>query len=130
MNTTTRRIGSTALALLMIGGLAGTAPAAAKDGDGRVIVRGDCSRRADWKLKAKPDDGRMEVEFEVDSNRNRQVWTWTLRSNGRVFASGKRTTRAPSGSSRTTCSPGSSPAMNGVSSIAASPSGSPPSTCS
>ena len=86
--TTTRRLGSTALAVLMIGGLTATAPASAKDGDGRVIVRGDCSKRADWKLKAKPDDGRMEVELEVDVNRVGQSWTWTLRSNGSVFASG------------------------------------------
>jgi hypothetical protein len=98
MNTTTRRLGSTALALLMIGGLTATSPASAKDGDGRIIVRGDCSSRSDWKLKAKPDDGRMEVEFEVDSNRNGQTWTWTLRSNGSMFASGTRTTQAPSGS--------------------------------
>ena len=98
MNTTTRRLGSTALAVLMIGGLTATAPASAKDGDGRVIVRGDCSKRADWKLKAKPDDGRMEVELEVDVNRVGQSWTWTLRSNGSVFASGRRTTQAPSGS--------------------------------
>jgi hypothetical protein len=98
MNTTTRRLGSTALAVLMIGGLTATAPATAKDGDGRVIVRGDCSSRSEWKLKAKPDDGRMEVELEVDSNRNGQTWTWTLRSEGTVFASGRRTTQAPSGS--------------------------------
>jgi hypothetical protein len=98
MNTTTRRLGSTALAVLVIGGLSATAPATAKDGDGRVIVRGDCSSRSDWKLKAKPDDGRMEVELEVDSNRNGQSWTWTLRSEGTVFASGRRTTQAPSGS--------------------------------
>jgi hypothetical protein len=98
MNTTTRRLGSTALAVLMIGGLTATAPATAKDGDGRVIVRGDCSSRSEWKLKAKPDDGRMEVELEVDSNRNGQSWTWTLRSEGTVFASGRRTTQAPSGS--------------------------------
>jgi hypothetical protein len=98
MNTITRRLGSTALAVFMIGGLSATSPASAKDGDGRVIVRGDCSARADWKLKAKPDDGRMEVEFEVDSNRNGQTWTWTLRSDGAVFASGRRTTQAPSGS--------------------------------
>ena len=98
MNTTTRRLGSTALAVLMIGGLTATAPASAKDGDGRVIVRGDCSKRADWTLKAKPDDGRMEVELEVDVNRVGQSWTWTLRSNGSAFASGKRTTQAPSGS--------------------------------
>jgi hypothetical protein len=98
MNTTTRRLGSTALAVLMIGGLTATAPATAKDGDGRVIVRGDCSSRSEWKLKAKPDDGRMEVELEVDSNRNGQSWTWTLRSEGSVFASGRRTTQAPSGS--------------------------------
>jgi hypothetical protein len=98
MNTTTRRLGSAALAVLMIGGLTATSPASAKDGDGRVIVRGDCSSRADWKLKAKPDDGQLEVEFEVDSNRNGQSWTWTLRSEGSVFASGRRTTQAPSGS--------------------------------
>ena len=98
MNTPTRRLGSTALAVLVLASLTATAPASAKDGDGRVIVRGDCSARTDWKLKAKPDDGRMEVEFEVDSNRNGQVWTWTLRSNRSVFASGRRTTQAPSGS--------------------------------
>ena len=98
MNTTTRRLGSAALAVLMIGGLTATAPASAKDGDGRVIVRGDCSSSADWKLKAKPDDGHIEVEFEVDTNRNGRRWTYTLRSDGAVFASGSRTTRAPSGS--------------------------------
>jgi hypothetical protein len=95
---TTTRLGSTALAILMIGGLSATTSASAKEGDGRVLVRGDCANRADWKLKAKPSDGRMEVEFEVDSNRVGQTWTWTLRSNGSVFASGKRTTKAPSGS--------------------------------
>jgi hypothetical protein len=98
MNATSRRLGSTALAVLMIGGITATSPASAKDRDGRVIVRGDCSSRADWKLKAKPDDGQVEVEFEVDSTRNRQSWTWTLRSEGSVFASGRRTTQPPSGS--------------------------------
>ena len=54
MNTTTRRLGSAALALLMIGGLTATSPASAKDGDGRVIVRGDCSSRSDWRLRRSP----------------------------------------------------------------------------
>jgi hypothetical protein len=40
----------------------------AKDGD--VIRTGDCSGRADWKLKVSPENGRWEVEFEVDSNRS------------------------------------------------------------
>ena len=64
----------------------------------RKIKRGSCSAATDWKLKAKPRDGRMEVEFEVDSNRNGQRWTYTLRHDGVVKASGTRTTRAPSGS--------------------------------
>ena len=105
MNTTTRRLGSTALALLMIGGLTATSPASAKDGDGRVIVRVDCSSRSDWKLKAKPDDGRMEVEFEVDSNRNGQTWTWTLRSNGAVFAPGSARPRLPAAPSASSGGP-------------------------
>lgn len=64
----------------------------------RKIKRGSCSAATDWKLKAKPRDGRMEVEFEVDSNRIGQRWTYTLSHDGVVTASGTRTTRAPSGS--------------------------------
>jgi hypothetical protein len=95
---TTRRIGAAAGAALLLTGLGATAPASAKDGDGRVIVTGECSRRADWKLKAKPDDGLLEVEFEVDSNRSGQRWSWTIRHDGSVVSSGRRTTQAPSGS--------------------------------
>jgi hypothetical protein len=101
MTSSKLRIGSAALAALMIGTVTATVPAvvaSAKDGDGRIIRTGDCSARTDWKLKAKPDDGRIEVEWEVDQNRNRQVWTWTIRHDGRTVASGRRTTRAPSGS--------------------------------
>ncbi len=99
MNTLTRRIGATTVAALMMTGVVATTPAFAKNGnDGRVIATGDCSRRTDWKLKAKPDDGRMEVEFEVDSNRNGQRWSWTIRHDGVVKKSGRRTTHAPSGS--------------------------------
>ena len=97
MNTMARRLGASALAALMLTGLAVT-PAPAKDGDGRVLRTGDCSARTDWKLKAKPDDGALEVEFEVDSNRNGQRWTWSIRHDGTVVHSGRRTTQAPSGS--------------------------------
>jgi hypothetical protein len=98
MTTTTRRIGATALAAVLLTGLTATLPANAKDGDGRVIKRGSCSTSATWKLKAKPDDGRIEVEWEVDSNRVGQRWSWTIRHDGVTKASGRRTTTAPSGS--------------------------------
>ena len=52
----------------------------------------------DWKLKAKHDDGRLEVEGEVDSNRNGQDWRWRMVHNGSVSARGWATTHAPSGS--------------------------------
>lgn len=92
-----RRITATALtAVLATGLMAG--PGMAKGGDGRVVKRGSCTAASDWKLKAKPDDGRLEVEFEVDSNRVGQRWTWTIRHDGRTVRSGRRTTRAPSGS--------------------------------
>jgi hypothetical protein len=64
----------------------------------RAVKRGSCSAATDWKLKAKPRDGRMEVEFEVDSNRTGQRWTYTLLHDGTVKATGTRTTQAPSGS--------------------------------
>jgi hypothetical protein len=63
-----------------------------------VVHGGSCSGYSTWKLKAKPDDGRLEVEGQVDSNRNGQRWRWRIRHNGWVSFSGKATTTAPSGS--------------------------------
>jgi hypothetical protein len=62
------------------------------------VRRGKCSAGAVWKLKAKPDNGRMEVELEVDSNRNGQTWAVRITDNGVAVFSGKRVTHAPSGS--------------------------------
>ena len=86
-----------ALAVLAL--VAATAPVAvagtATAGDGDVVRRGSCSGSTDWKLKAKHDDGRIEVEGEVDSNRNGQVWRWRMLHNGSVSARGRATTHAP-----------------------------------
>jgi hypothetical protein len=84
----------TALVALLVG----AAPSPGKDGDGRVARSGDCSGTSNWKLKAKPDDGRLEVEFEVDQNRNGVEWKVKLRRNGKTLVSTTRRTQAPSGS--------------------------------
>jgi len=70
--------------------------ASAKDGD--ILRRGDCTARSDWRLKLSPENGRIEVEFEVDQNRNGQRWNMKMKRNGNVFWRGSRTTRPPSGS--------------------------------
>jgi hypothetical protein len=70
--------------------------ASANDAD--VIRRGSCSGAADWKLKASPENGRIEVEGEVDSNRNGQTWKWRIKHDGSVTARGRATTKGPSGS--------------------------------
>lgn len=72
------------------------APVAARDGD--VVRAGSCSGATDWKLKAGKRDGRIEVEFEVDSNRNGQVWRVRILDNGVLRYRGLHTTVAPSGS--------------------------------
>ena len=48
-----------------------------------------------WKLKGKPDDGRLEIEFEVDTNRVGQVWHVRITDNGNVVATRDFTTLAP-----------------------------------
>jgi hypothetical protein len=73
----------------------GAGPAQAGDD---VVNRGSCSGSAHWKMKAKPDDGRIEVESEIDSDRNGQTWRWVLKHNGTASARGTATTHAPSGS--------------------------------
>jgi hypothetical protein len=70
--------------------------ASAKDGD--VRANGTCTGASSAKIKLSPENGRIEVEFEVDQNRNGRVWNVRLFGNGvRMFA-GQATTRAPSGS--------------------------------
>lgn len=96
---TTRRRSITGVALVvsvLALSAATMVPAAANDDD--VIKRGSCSGATDWKLKASPEDGRIEVEGEVDSNRNGQKWHWRIFHNGNVSARGTATTHAPSGS--------------------------------
>ncbi len=92
----TTRVLAPVIALASAVLLTTAAPAVAKDGD--VIRRGPCQGVADWKLKASPENGRIEVEGEVDSNRRGQTWRWSLTHNGRAAGSGTRTTAGRSGS--------------------------------
>jgi hypothetical protein len=85
-----------AASILLVAGTAGAGVAQAKDGD--VGVSGRCSAGATWKLKLGPRDGGIETEFEVDSNRNGQIWSVRITDNGVTTFTGRRTTIAPSGS--------------------------------
>jgi hypothetical protein len=91
---TTRLLAGTAAAATLLATAA--VPAQANDGD--VIRRGSCSGTADWKLKVGPEDGRLEVEGEVDSNRSGQLWRWRFKHDGVVVAKGTRYTAGASGS--------------------------------
>jgi hypothetical protein len=93
MNTRTIAGAGAALALsiTLVGGL----PAVAKDG---VVRNGSCSGAGVTKVKAGHDDGRIEVEGEVDTNRNGQNWRWRIVHDGKVAARGSARTHAPSGS--------------------------------
>ena len=79
------------LALLALG-----SPALAKDGD--VLVRGTCTARSAAKLKLSSEDRRIEVEVEIDQNRNGVPWTVVLTRDGTRVARATRVTKAPSGS--------------------------------
>jgi hypothetical protein len=81
---------------LLIGPVLAGGPAHAKDDD--VVRRGSCSGSTDWKIKAGPDDGRLEVEAEIDSNRRGQTWRWALRHDGHLVARGRGVTGGRSGS--------------------------------
>lgn len=86
------------IALLVIASalLVGATSSFAKGGDDGVRRSGDCTGQTSWKLKAKPDDGRIETEFEVDQNRTGMTWDYRIRRNGRSVARGTCVTRAPS----------------------------------
>ena len=97
MTTTTARLIAVLAAAVAL--LATAAPSLARKGDDNRVQRtGSCTAGSDWKLKAKPDDGRIETEFEVDQNRSGVRWKVTMRRNGRLIANTTRVTKPPSGS--------------------------------
>ena len=63
-----------------------------------VIRTGSCSASSDWKLKLKPDNGQLEVEFEVDQNVSGDTWRVRMHHDGDLFFSADRRTRGASGS--------------------------------
>jgi hypothetical protein len=87
-----------AATLAITGAAVGLAPTASAKGAPGVKVSGSCSQNSTAKLKLKTDDGRVQVEFEVDQNRNGIPWKVTLRRNGSLVARVAATTHAPSGS--------------------------------
>jgi hypothetical protein len=74
------------------------APLVASAGDRDVERSGGCSRSSDWKLKVGPEDGRLEVEFEIDQDRVGHRWRVWIRHDGQLAFAGSRTTHGPSGS--------------------------------
>ena len=87
------------IALALVTSVALLVPAgAALAGDRDVIREGSCTRSSDWKLKLSPEDGGLEVEFEVDQNVTGDRWRVRIRHDGDLVFRGVRTTRGASGS--------------------------------
>ena len=63
-----------------------------------MLVRGTCTGKSTSKLKLSAENGRIEVEFEVDQNRNGIKWNVVLTRDGARVAQLARVTKAPSGS--------------------------------
>jgi hypothetical protein len=63
-----------------------------------IEVQRTCSAGSTIELKLSEEDGRIEVEVEVDQNRNGVRWQVVLRQRGTVVFTGTRRTRPPSGS--------------------------------
>ena len=80
-----------ALAFASLGGVA-------LAGQNDVIERGGCSGASDWKLKLSPEDGRLEVEFEVDQNVSGDTWRVRIRHGDTLVFRWTETTGGASGS--------------------------------
>ena len=68
-------------------------------GDDREVRKaGQCTADSSSKIKVKEDDGRLEVEFEVDQNRDGVTWKVKIKDNGDAVHKSQEVTRGPSGS--------------------------------
>jgi hypothetical protein len=85
--------------ILFAAALLAVPAALAKSSNHRTVrVPGACTQQSTSKLTVSREDRGIEVEFQVDQNRNGVPWKITLRRNGNRVASLTATTRAPSGS--------------------------------
>jgi hypothetical protein len=87
-----------AVAVSLTAPLVASATPAFASGGGGVSSSGACTNGGHFKLKAKHDDGAIEMEYQVDSNRAGQVWAVRITDNGTVVVSRNATTAGPSGS--------------------------------
>jgi len=92
------RVITLVLTVALCGAALTVAPLASAKNGNDVRVRGVCTQGSTAKLKLSREDGRIEVEFEVDQNRNGIRWKVALRRNGSLVASTTARTHAPSGS--------------------------------
>ncbi|MEO3937550.1 hypothetical protein V3N99_12430 [Dermatophilaceae bacterium Soc4.6] len=93
--TALRLVGAGAVTIALVA--SGTAAANAKGGHD-VRTSGSCSASSTWKLKAKPDNAKVQIELEVDSNVVGQTWAVSLQDNGASVFAGTAVTVGPSGS--------------------------------
>ncbi|MGH2736743.1 MAG: hypothetical protein ACRDKZ_14270 [Actinomycetota bacterium] len=95
-----RKLVRTAVAALLMGGLLGPLSAASAGGGGNDDVerQGRCSKQSRWELKGGVDDGKLDIEFEVDQNVNGEKWRVVLKRNDTRIYRKVKTTKAPSGS--------------------------------
>jgi hypothetical protein len=89
----TRNICSTAAVgvAALVGSLVATVPAYAGGGD-FTQQEGACTMNSGWVMKAKPDTGRIELEFSVESRRAGQTWSVRVTDNDKLVFSGNRVT--------------------------------------
>jgi hypothetical protein len=95
-----RAVGAAAglAAVLCASTLSAAGTAQARGGSG-VRAAGSCAVGSGvWTLKAKADDGRLEIEFEVDTNHAGQRWHVRITDNTHLVTDRYATTQAPSGS--------------------------------
>jgi hypothetical protein len=92
-----KRIVVVAITGLVAMTLLGAAPALASGGDpskADVVKSGSCSGSSAWKLKLSPDNGKIEVDFEVHQAQANQTWQVRMRHNGNLFFHAARSTDA------------------------------------
>jgi hypothetical protein len=78
-------------AAVLVGSVVAVVPAHA--GGGAFTQRSSgCSNSSSWTMKAKPDSGRIEMEFSVETRRAGQRWTVRVTDNRRLVFSGNRIT--------------------------------------